>query len=225
MLDPACGSGSFLLGSFERLCQHHLAWFSDHPEERKATNCYTSDVGDLRLTTGYKRTLLINSIFGVDLDPQAVEVTQMSLYLKVLEDETTESLKADHRLFPKETYLPSLENNIKVGDSLVELGRLLDLDEPVTAETQRTAFDWRAEFPTAIKEGGFDAIVGNPPYFSVEKTWGKGDPRLGYLRSAYGHVYQDRSDILFYFLARAADISKGSSCFIVSRAFLGPVSL
>ena len=220
VLDPSCGSGSFLLGSFERLSHYHLAWFSEHPDEQKPTNCYTSEVGDLRLTTGYKRTVLINSIFGVDLDPQAVEVTQMSLYLKVLEDETTESLIADHRLFPKETYLPSLEDNIKLGDTIIELGRLLDLDEPVANVTRRAAFDWGLEFPTALKAGGFDAIVGNPPYFSVEKTWGKGDPRLGYLRSAYGHVYQDRSDILFYFLARAAELSKGPSCFIVSRAFL-----
>lgn len=220
IVDPACGSGSFLLASFERLCRHHVSWLLSHPAEQKPSLCYISPVGDLRLTTGYKRTLLINSIFGVDLDSQAVEVTQMSLYLKVLEDETTESLTADHRLFPKETYLPSLENNIKVGDSLIELGKLLDLDDQATVKAQRTAFDWQSEFPAAFKSGGFDVVVGNPPYFSIEKTWGQGDLRLDYLKSAYGHVYQDRSDILFYFLARAADISKGTSCFIVSRAFL-----
>lgn len=197
VLDPACGSGSFLLGSFERICRYHISWLLEHPEDQKPMTCYRSRVGDLRLTTGFKRTLLINSIYGVDIDAQAVEVTQMSLYLKVLEDETTESLTADNRLFPKENYLPSLENNIKIGNSLVDLETLLELDEHSTSEDRNLAFDWKAEFPKAIVAGGFDTVIGNPPYFSVEKTWGKGDPRLEYLRTAYSDVYQDRSDILF----------------------------
>jgi hypothetical protein len=221
VLDPACGSGSFLLGAFDRLCREHLIWLLQHPSEQKKQLCYESQTGDLRLTTGYKRQILVRSIFGVDIDAQAVEVTQMSLYLKVLEDETTESLSADHRLFPTETYLPNLENNIKVGDSLIQLGSLLDLAEPETKEAEARAFDWIAEFPTVFKNGGgFDTVVGNPPYFSIEKTWGKKDFRLRYFKTYYSNVYQDRSDILFYFLARAAELSKGSSCFIVSRAFL-----
>jgi len=220
VLDPACGSGSFLLGAFERLCQHHIAWLVAHPLEQKKAICYRSETGDLRLTTSFKRTLLLNSIYGVDLDAQAVEVTQMSLYLKVLEDETTQTLNADHRLFPKETYLPDLDDNIKHGDSLIEFDKLLDLGDPDMIVADGTAFDWQAEFPGALESGGFDVVLGNPPYFSVEKTWGKRDPRLSYLRRFYEHVYQDRSDILFYFLARAAQLSKGSVCFIVSRAFL-----
>ena len=119
VLDPACGSGSFLLRAFERICEHHVEWFIAHPEDQAENLCYIDNHGNFRLTTGYKRNILTNNIFGVDIDPQAVEVTQMSLYLKILEDESRESLLNDHRLFPKETYLPDLSRNIKCGNSLI----------------------------------------------------------------------------------------------------------
>ena len=220
VLDPACGSGSFLIAAFERLCRHHLSWFAANPNQQEGDACYQSQPGDLRLTTGYKRKILLRSIFGVDVDPQAVEVTQMSLYLKVLEDETTESLNADHRLFPRETYLPDLDKNIKCGNSLIEPRLALDLQDGTLDPVAVHAFDWRREFPKIVPSGGFDVVIGNPPYYSIEKTWGKGDPRIEYLKANYSDVYQDRSDILFYFLKRGCSLAKTDCCFIVSRAFL-----
>ncbi len=71
-----------------------------------------------------------------------------------------------------------------------------------------------------MRSGGFDAVVGNPPYFSVDATWGANDSRARYLSRTYPDVYVDKTDILFYFLARAGQISKGEVGFIVSRSML-----
>ena len=142
VLDPACGSGSFLLRAFERICEYHVHWYTTHVEDRDKRRCFLDANGDIRLTTGYKRSILINNIFGVDIDPQAVEVTQMSLYLKVLEGETSQTLENDHRLFPEETYLPDLDNNIKCGNSLVSSDIALELGDDDARLNWINPFDW-----------------------------------------------------------------------------------
>ena len=63
-------------------------------------------------------------------------------------------------------------------------------------------------------------MIGNPPYLNVNDTWGKKDPRLAYLKIAYSSVYNDKTDLLFYFLAKAVTLTRGDVCLIVSRAFL-----
>ncbi|MGH3458516.1 Eco57I restriction-modification methylase domain-containing protein, partial [Aeromicrobium sp.] len=68
--------------------------------------------------------------------------------------------------------------------------------------------------------GGFQAVVGNPPYLNVDSVWGKNDPRLAYIKSAYSSIHTDKTDILFYFLKRSVDICQGEVGMIVSRSFL-----
>ena len=75
--------------------------------------------GNLRLSSRKKRDILVNNIYGVDIDRQAVEVTQMSLYLKVLENENADTLNPQMTLALKEVYLPELTKNIKCGNSLI----------------------------------------------------------------------------------------------------------
>lgn len=220
ILDPACGSGSFLLRAFERICNYHVDWFTTHPESRRNSQCYNDKHGHIKLTTGFKRQLLRNNIFGVDIDHQAVEVTQMSLYLKVLEDETQQSLDKDHKLFPSETYLPDLSDNIKCGNSLIDIDCVSEIADDETLLFTINPFSWSKEFPKILKGGGFDVVIGNPPYLNIDDTWGKGDYRLKYLKDRYSEIYNDKTDILFYFMKRAVDLSKHEVCFIVSRAFL-----
>jgi hypothetical protein len=168
--DPACGSGSFLLRVFEILCDYHLKWLLDNPKQQKEELCYRDDQNTLQLTTHLKRTIMLNNVFGVDLDYQAVEVTMLSLYLKILEGETRTTLGKQHVLFPKETFLPDLTNNIKCGNSLIAP----DFNEQMTLHVSEkemfkvNVFDWTTEFAAAIKDGGFDAIVGNPPYVRIQ---------------------------------------------------------
>ena len=122
VLDPACGSGSFLLGAYQTLLDWHLKWYSEDDPEKHAKGrkpkIFRGPGGDWRLTTSEKKRILLNNIYGVDIDPQAVEVTKLSLLLKVLEGENAETLGKSLRLF-HERALPDLADNIKCGNSLI----------------------------------------------------------------------------------------------------------
>ncbi len=169
ILDPACGSGSFLIGAYQYLLDWHRDWYvRDGPEKwatGKAPAVYQAAGGDWRLTTAERKRILLNNIYGVDIDPQAVEVTKLSLSLKVLEGESAQSVGTQLRLF-QERALPDLAANIKCGNSLIApdyFGTQLSL----SGEGERyliNAFDWRTEFASIMRAGGFDAVIGNPPY-------------------------------------------------------------
>jgi hypothetical protein len=122
ILDPACGSGSFLLGAYQYLLDWHRDWYiNDDPEKwAKAKNpvLYQTQSGDWHLTTAEKKRILLNNIYGVDIDSQAVEVTKLSLLLKVLEGENNQTLERQLKFY-HERALPDLGDNIKCGNSLI----------------------------------------------------------------------------------------------------------
>ena len=125
-----------------------------------------------RLTIGEKKRILSTHIYGVDIDAQAVEVSKLSLLLKVLEGETDESLtKQQQRELFEDRALPNLADNIKCGNSLIGpdyfTGKLIGDSE----EMKRVnPFDWKQGFPDAMKAGGFDCIIGNPPYLFITEV-------------------------------------------------------
>jgi len=192
ILDPACGSGSFLLGAYQTLLDWHLKWYSENDPEKHAKGrkprVFRGPGGDWRLTTSEKKRILTNNIYGVDIDPQAVEVTKLSLLLKVLEGENEETLGKSLRLF-HERALPDLADNIKCGNSLIgpdfyETQQLSLLDDE---ERYRiNAFDWDAEFPAIMNGGGFDAVIGNPPYIFT-RDQGIGEDEKRYYYDCYSH--------------------------------------
>ncbi|MFO7667351.1 MAG: DNA methyltransferase [Desulfobacterales bacterium] len=122
ILDPACGSGSFLIGAYQFLLDWHRdQYINDGPEnwsKGKNPRIYQSQKGEWRLTTDERKRILLNNIYGVDIDHQAVEVTKLSLLLKVLEGEDEQSIGRQMALF-QERVLPDLSNNIKCGNSLI----------------------------------------------------------------------------------------------------------
>ena len=208
--DIACGSGSFLLGVYDVLLKYHAEYYSKNPGKVRKGDCVRRD-GTLHLSLQKKRDILTNNLFGVDIDRQAVEVAQLSLYLKLLEDETvgTTSEFQDEFHF---TLLPSLDKNILCGNSLIgpdiaDGGTLTDEEEkkinpldyaqrfPTIFRRKTSGTELRdsapgdiehnypdgmplhgsytkgkkpkaapVRLPEAEYEGGFDAIVGNPPY-------------------------------------------------------------
>ena len=103
VLDPACGSGSFLLGAYQYLLDWHRDWYVDDDAEKHARGqnpkLYRDRAGQWRLTTAEKKRILLNNIYGVDIDPQAVEVTKLSLLLKVLEGESARRIANQLRFF------------------------------------------------------------------------------------------------------------------------------
>jgi type I restriction-modification system DNA methylase subunit len=166
--DPACGSGSFLVGAYQYLLNYHLDYYTKEKNVKSAlknAKIYESAFRSYKLTIGEKQHILTNTIFGVDIDSQAVEVTKLSLYLKLLEDEGKETegqiFKYSHL-----TLLPSLEDNIKCGNSLIGTdfyaqGTLEFSDDD---RIKVNCFDWETGFAEIFKNGGFDVVIGNPPY-------------------------------------------------------------
>ena len=129
IVDPACGSGAFLITAFEYLLNYNN-YLNDKIFDLTGTKDLFSD------TT---REILQNNIFGVDLNKESVEITKLSLWLKTANKNKT---------------LATLENNIKCGNSLID-------DIEIAGEL---AFNWEKEFPQVFKNGGFDVVIGNPPY-------------------------------------------------------------
>lgn len=190
IVDPACGSGSFLIGAYQYLLDWHRDYYIKKGPGRFKDKIQPVTGGDWRLTTPEKKRILLNNIYGVDIDPQAVEVTKLSLLLKVLEGESEETIESQLKFF-HERALPDLRQNIKCGNSLIgpdfyesEQMSLLDEEE----KYRINAFDWEAEFPEVFsdrkkdlqgsqnlegrRKGGFDVVIGNPPWIDI-----KGLPR------------------------------------------------
>lgn len=157
ILDPACGSGSFLLGAYQHLLNWYLDQYLNDGVAKHRKELAPGLRGDWRLDAKERKRILLAHIYGVDLDAQAVEVTKLSLLLKVLEGET--QLEANVRA------LPDLGSNIKCGNSLI--GTDFYEEHPDLSDEERrriNPFDWKTEFKTIFKDGGFDAVIGNPPY-------------------------------------------------------------
>ncbi len=163
VLDPACGSGSFLLGAYQHLLDWYLEQYRHDP--KKYRKRLDQDArGEWRLTIAERKRILLNNIFGVDIDRQAVEVTKLSLLLRVLEGEA--GLTSQLAMF-QERVLPDLSNNIKCGNSLIGSDFYAQTTMNFQDEEEQyriNAFDWQAEFKTIMAAGGFDAVIGNPPY-------------------------------------------------------------
>jgi hypothetical protein len=174
VLDMACGSGSFLLGAYRCLLDYCLNWYVEHkPENFKKAVYKDPRDGHWRLTIEERKRILTTHIFGVDIDPQAVEVTKLSLLLKVLEGETDQSLSLSQLAFGDRA-LPNLADNIKCGNSLIGPGYFTGKMFPDPEEMKRVnAFDWKQGFPDAMNGGGFDCVIGNPPYIRIQtmKEW------------------------------------------------------
>lgn len=158
IVDPACGSGSFLLGAFDYLLKYHQNYYHQNPPSAKSG--IITPIGTL--STAEKKKILLNNIYGVDLDANAVEVSKLSLLLKCMEGETEASIKQQITMF-NERVLPDLDHNIKDGNSLVDTD-IYDSELDFGEEKKIKPFSWKKQFPEVFKQGGFDAVIGNPPY-------------------------------------------------------------
>jgi type I restriction-modification system DNA methylase subunit len=230
IVDPACGSGSFLLGAYQALLDYHKNYYTPQFERLKkiiANNSISlaerksamnerkkiplTDTGELRASL--KKEILVNNIYGVDLDRNALQVTRLNLSLKCMEGETSASVQ---ELNFNEPLLPTLDDNIKCGNSLI------DNDHPGEySEEQRKRlkkFEWQKEFPAVWKQGGFDAVIGNPPWVDL-----KGHPKelLDYYTLHYRSA-ESRINLYALFIERSAALlnNKGILGFVVPSSLL-----
>jgi len=160
--DPACGSGSFLLGAFDYLIQYHAKYYTENRNKRKyRKDFYETPDGTLQVSLAKKGEILRNNIFGADIDSEATEVAMMSLYLKLLD----RGFEKGQLQFLRGHVLPDLTGNIKCGNSLIGSDFYEGQDDLEFEEVRRVnPFDWEKEFPDVFKNGGFDVVIGNPPY-------------------------------------------------------------
>jgi len=214
IVDPACGSGSFLLGAYQFLLDWHKNYYSDNGKlsKGKKDNPLTPEG---HLTTAEKKRILLNNIFGVDLDLNAVEVTKLSLLLKCLEGETEASINQQFRLF-NERVLPTLDDNIKSGNSLIDTD-FYDTQFDFGDEKKVRPFKWQNAFPTIFNQGGFDVVIGNPPYVMSDID----DAQKKYLNEKY-YYQQGKPDLYRFFVEKAHKILKkgGFFSFIIPNSIL-----
>ncbi|MBX9788971.1 MAG: Eco57I restriction-modification methylase domain-containing protein [Pirellulales bacterium] len=209
VLDMACGSGSFLLGAYQCLLDHCLRWYIEHKPGSHKRGVY-EDPRDKqwRLTIEEKKRILTTHIFGVDIDPQAVEVTKLSLLLKALEGENDATLALQLRLF-HERALPNLADNIKCGNSLVGPDYFVGTLVSDLGDLNRIRpFDWKSEFPVVLRDGGFDAVIGNPPYIDSELMTTYWKTTREYCVQRY-HAASGNWDIFCVFCEQAAHVLRG----------------
>ncbi len=182
ILDPACGSGSFLVAAMNFLIKKYEE-FDTKPD------------GLLKIQ------ILQNNIYGVDLDKQAVELARLNLLLNT---------------FDSKIKLPGLENNIKNGNSLIS-----GTDEELTKYfgknyRDKKPFNWQEEFPDVFKQGGFDCVIGNPP-------WGANIDEDGeYLKKVFPNSTKEKKDTYKTFIDQSILLLKttGRIGFVVPNSFL-----
>lgn len=171
VLDPACGSGAFLIAAFDYL--------EDTYDE--VLSALTLNQGlPQRQADAIKGDILRNNLFGVDISAESVEITQLALWLRTAE---------------RGKRLSDLSANIRRGNSLV--------DDPAV---DPLAFDWKKEFPAVFADGGFDCIVGNPPYVKLQ-NFKKFSPKIAaFLPTRYKAASTGNFDLYLPFIERGIEL-------------------
>ncbi|MBI5680509.1 MAG: Eco57I restriction-modification methylase domain-containing protein [Methanobacterium sp.] len=205
IVDPACGSGAFLNKASDILLEIHKSIYAFKKGKYTTTiktkggkgkDKVKSTAKHIKLDSFFdeisaRREILIHNIYGVDLNEESVDITKLALFLKVCQEDRK---------------LPDLENNIKCGNSLI--------DDP---EFNDKPFRWEDEFKAIFDEGGFDVVVGNPPYVRQEKI----KEIKPYLKENY-EIFDGVADLYVYFFEKGMKILKngGYFSFISSNMFI-----
>ncbi len=180
ILDPACGSGAFLIETFDQL---HAFY--------EVSNARLEELRGERTLFDPDRQILQHNLYGVDLNAEAIQICQLSLWIK-----TAAYGKA----------LTSLDHSIREGNSVVS-------DPTVHPK----AFDWQAAFPEVFEQGGFDVVVGNPPYVRQELL----TPYKPWMEANY-ESYHGMADLYVYFYELGVRVLKpgGLMSYIVTNKWM-----
>ncbi|MDE2775679.1 MAG: Eco57I restriction-modification methylase domain-containing protein [Chloroflexota bacterium] len=210
ILDPACGSGSFLVGAYQYLLDWHLRYYAEHPQQYRNRRRETKD--GMILSTAEKRRILQNNIYGVDLDQNAVEVSKLSLLLKMLENESDAAGRQTLMFAAGGRILPDLSDNIKWGNSLIGSDFFRGPQATLFADEEEMlkvkAFDWDSEagFGEIMAAGGFDAVIGNPPYIRIQTMKETAPETVPYYKKNYVSASKGNYDIYVVFVERGLQL-------------------
>jgi len=237
IIDPACGSGAYLVGFINQLMQIFRALFPDASE---------AEIFE------FKKHCVSKCIFGVDLEQHAVQIAQLRMWLSlisqavdpmplphidlniVIGDSISGPNPGKHHLWPADK-----ESALKIGElrqqcmfmwgyeeSKIrkEMGVLqTELEKKISSKSPGGAIKYEIQFAEVFagENGGFDIVLANPPYVRQEnipepvKKWIK-------KQEIYGSVITGKSDLYAYFFARTKYLLKqgGVSCFICSNTWM-----
>lgn len=204
ILDPACGSGAFLNQAHSFLKQEYQNRYEEKINEEhgfKKENNAKIEFRNLDLREHINiaetdRSILLNNLFGVDLNEESTEITKLSLWLKTAR---------------KDQQLQNLDDNIKCGNSLIA-------DPAIAGEK---AFNWNNEFNEIMQQGGFDCIIGNPPYLRLQGLKENLKKETLFFENKYKSA-TGRYDIYVLFIEQAFKLLKpnGKLCFILPNKFI-----
>ena len=182
VLDPACGSGAFLIEAFDQL---HTRYLETNERLYELRAKYKLELYD------YQRSILQSNLYGVDLNEEAIEICRLSLWIKTA---------------ARGKVLTSLDHTICVGNSIVADPNL-----------DSRAFNWEEQFPEVFEAGGFDAVIGNPPYVRQELL----SEIKPYLEEHY-RSYHGMADLYTYFYELGMRVLRpgGRLSFIVTNKWM-----
>jgi len=208
--DISCGSGTFLISTYDYLLER-LTERADETQIRQGL--VRLGIGDAKqITLRGKQALLTQCVYGVDINPYAVEVARFSLSLKLLEEESAATV-SEHLSRSGARVLPSFNESIRCGNSLIGDDYFsfnpaaLDDDE---LSFRVRPFEWENEFPFLAQTHGFDAIVGNPPYVRIQNMVQYAPEETDYYQSeAAGYIAAQKGssfDKYYLFIQRGLEL-------------------
>lgn len=234
IIDPACGSGSFLIGAYDYLLEWHLDYYKKEIDKmilkgkdeiyinksfKDNIKYYKLDENKylIHLTSKLKKQILLNNIYGVDIDKNAVEITKFSLSMKALENTSKDELEEDITLF-EQKLLPNMENNIKCGNSIIDDDYFYKYQNDLFDDVKHkkiNSFNWEEEYKNIFEQGKFDVVIGNPPWVSLSGKFKNNilsDEEQNYLIEKYnGNTYMP--NLYEYFIWKGIEITKENGLF------------
>lgn len=219
IIDIACGSGVFLVEAYDYLVKQIEKKLESG---ENCQECLYTQLETPVLNIEGRRKLINECIYGVDINPEAVEVSKMSLCLKLIDNFYPKDFEAVGLLGSQ--ILQGIGANIKCGNSLVEddiINEFPSIKDNIIELQETNAFNWEETFPTVFENGGFDYVVGNPPYVEV-KNYNINLPYMAeYIKKMYTSSHNGKIDLSIPFIEKGVSLlnKKGRLGYIVQKRF------
>lgn len=214
VLDPCCGSGVFVVSCYEHLATKMLQLLQDNAYDREKYSEYYSLSNDQwYLTVVGRRAIVTNCIFAIDCDEAAIEVTKMSLALKIVDGNAPLAWEGIGVFGDK--ILREIADNTKLGNTLVDVDGVFPINSVPTIKPMDIKSSFSAVFNTF---GGFTYIIGNPPYVETKHYKAASPCMHAYLTENYT-TFEGKADLAVLFIERCLDLleESGKIGFIIQR--------